>query len=59
MADLSALIVQLKLLGNKDAELITSLGKGYFADGRRHPHAFSQLDSDEFLEWVNKMILRD
>ena len=59
MADLSSLIVQLKLLGNKDAELITSLGKGYFADGRRHPHAFSQLDSDEFLEWVNKMIVKE
>jgi pimeloyl-ACP methyl ester carboxylesterase len=58
-ADLSALIVQLKLLGNKNAELITSLGKGYFVDGRRHPHGFSQLDSDEFLQWVEKMIVKE
>ena len=59
MADLSALIVQLKLLGNTDAQLITSLGKGYFADGRRHPHAFSQLDPDEFLQWAEKMIIKE
>ena len=52
-ADLSACIVQLRLLGNDDAELVTNIGKGYFPDGRRHPHAFSQLDADEFLHWAN------
>jgi len=57
-ADLSACIVQLKLLGNNDAELITNLGKGYFPGGRRHPHAFSQLDSAEFLTWANKMLVK-
>ena len=36
--------------------LITNIGKGYFPDGRRHPHAFSQLDSDEFLIWVDKYL---
>ena len=56
LADLTACIVQLRLLGNDDAELITNIGKGYFPDGRRHPHAFSQLDSDEFLKWVNKQL---
>lgn len=57
-ADLTACIVQLKLLGNNDAELITNIGKGYFSDGRRHPHAFSQLDADEFLSWANKMLIK-
>jgi Lipase (class 3) len=52
--DLTGMIVQLKLQGNTKAELITALGKGYFADGRRHPHAFSILDADEFLQWVEK-----
>lgn len=56
LADLTACIVQLRLLGNDRAELITNLGKGYFADGRRHPHAFSQLDADEFLEWMDKAL---
>ncbi len=56
LADLTACIVQLKLLGNDDAELITNIGKGYFPDGRRHPHAFSQLDSDEFLKWADKKL---
>ena len=56
LADLTACIVQLKMLGNDDAELITNIGKGYFPDGRRHPHAFSQLDSAEFLKWVDKAL---
>jgi pimeloyl-ACP methyl ester carboxylesterase len=55
-ADLSALIVQLKVLGNGKAELITNIGKGYLPDGRRHPHAFSQLDSNEFLLWMKKIL---
>lgn len=55
-ADLSACIVQLKVLGNDKAELITNIGKGYLPDGRRHPHAFSQLDSDEFLLWMKKIL---
>jgi pimeloyl-ACP methyl ester carboxylesterase len=50
--DLSASIVQLKLLGNEKAELIANPGKGYLAGGVRHPHAFSQLDADEFLQWA-------
>jgi len=58
LCDLSACVVQLKLLGNDSAELVTNLGKGYFADGRRHPHAFSQLDSDEFVKWAEKMLAR-
>lgn len=56
MFDHAAMIVQLKLQGNTKAELVTALGKGYFADGRRHPHAFSILDADEFLEWTNKYL---
>jgi hypothetical protein len=53
MADLSACIVQLRISGNKKAELVTNLGKGYFAGGVRHPHGFTSLDSTEFLLWVN------
>jgi pimeloyl-ACP methyl ester carboxylesterase len=56
LADEVACIVQLNLLGNKNAALITNLGKGYFTDGTRHPHAFSILDADEFVQWLNKML---
>jgi hypothetical protein len=56
--DLSACIVQLKLLGNSNAELVANIGKGYFPDGRRHPHAFSQLDADEFLRWANRLLAK-
>jgi hypothetical protein len=56
LSDLAACIVQLKILGNTNAELITNLGKGYFPGGRRHPHAFSQLDADEFITWANRML---
>lgn len=52
--DVTGMIVQLKLQGNAKAELVTALGKGYFADGRRHPHAFSILDADEFMQWIEK-----
>lgn len=53
-SDLSACIVQMRLLGNEKAELITNVGKGYFPGGVRHPHGFSQLDAEEFLVWANK-----
>jgi hypothetical protein len=56
LSDLAACIVQLKILGNANAELITNLGKGYFPGGRRHPHAFSQLNVDEFITWINRML---
>jgi hypothetical protein len=54
--DLSGCISQLKLLGNKNAEFINCLGKGFKPDGTRHPHYFSMLDPDEFIVWVNKML---
>ncbi len=56
LADEAACIVQLNLLGNKNAELVTNPGKGYFTNGTRHPHAFSILDADEFVLWLDKML---
>jgi hypothetical protein len=55
-SDLSACIAQLRLLGNKDAALVINLGKGYFSDGTRSPHASSQVDSVEFLKWANEIL---
>jgi hypothetical protein len=53
--DLAGCISQLKLLGNKNAEFINCLGKGFKPDGTRHPHYFSMLDPDEFITWASKI----
>lgn len=55
LTDLVGAISQLKLLGNEKAELITALGKGYWSNGKRHPHAFSILDAEEFLIWAGRV----
>ncbi len=56
LADITACIVQLRLLGNKKAEYISCLGKGFLPDGERHPHSFSMLDADEFILWADKVL---
>lgn len=54
--DLSGCISQLKLLGNKNAEFINCLGKGFKPDGSRHPHYFSMLDPEEFILWADSLL---
>lgn len=54
--DLSTMINTLRLLGNEHAEFITTTGKGYRIDGRRHPHSWSILDSEDTANWIEKMI---
>jgi hypothetical protein len=56
LADISACIVQLRLLGNKNAEYISCLGKGFLPNGERHPHSFSMLDAEEFIIWADKVL---
>jgi hypothetical protein len=50
--DATALINILRLLGNKDAELITTSGAGFRADGSRNPHSWSIVDERELAEWL-------
>jgi hypothetical protein len=49
--DLAALVNQLKILGSKKAELITTANKGFREDGSRHPHSWSIVDEKELIEW--------
>lgn len=56
LVDLTACIAQLNKLGNKKAELVTALGKGYFPNGQRHPHAFSILDPAGCVQWFNAIL---
>ena len=51
----SAMINELNRLGNKNAELITTLNKGYRKPGnRRHPHSWSIVNNDELIKWLLK-----
>ncbi|AEM72272.1 hypothetical protein Murru_3253 [Allomuricauda ruestringensis DSM 13258] len=39
---------------NKNVRLVNALGKGFKADGTRHPHSWSILDEKEFYNWILK-----
>ena len=52
MPDATALINILRLLGNKDAELITTAGAGYRPDGSRNPHSWSIVDERALAQWL-------
>lgn len=49
--DLAAMINELNILGNKQAELILTQNKGYHPDGKRHPHSWNIVDEEEIIEW--------
>jgi len=53
--DLAALVSQLKILGSKRAELITTTQKGIREDGSRHPHSWSIVDEKELIEWFARL----
>lgn len=50
--DAAGLILQLQLLGNRKAELITTRGRGFRPDGSRHPHSWTIVDEAELKEWI-------
>ena len=50
--DAAGLVNELYLLGNTEAELITTTDKGYRPDGSRHPHSWSIVDNGELVEWL-------
>lgn len=55
VTEISAMINELKRLGNLKAELITTQNKGFRKpDNRRHPHSWSIVDNDELIEWLLK-----
>jgi pimeloyl-ACP methyl ester carboxylesterase len=54
--DAAALILQLRLLGNRQAELITTQGRGVRPDGVRHPHSWSIVDEPELGAWILRQV---
>lgn len=51
-ADLKACIGLLQKSGNAKAAYVNCLGKGFLADGRRHPHALSIINVEDFFNWI-------
>lgn len=49
--DCAGAINDLKILGNAQAELITTTGKGYRSDGARHPHSWSIVNEADLVNW--------
>ena len=49
--DMAGLINQLTILGNENAELITTADKGYRPDGTRHLHSWNIVDEKELIDW--------
>jgi hypothetical protein len=54
--DAAGFILQLQLLGNREAQLITTEKRGYRPDGSRHPHSWSILDEAELRAWILKQV---
>lgn len=54
--DAAALINQLRLLGNRQAELITTSGRGVRPDGSRHPHSWSIVEPDDLATWLTGLV---
>ncbi len=53
--DIIAMINKLKIMGNGDANVVVSYGKGVKLDGSKHPHSWSIMDSQDCLQWINKL----
>lgn len=54
--DIVAMINQLKLMGNEDANVIVTMGKGVRLDGTKHPHSWSIMDNNDCLNWIIKLL---
>ena len=54
--DEAALINELKIAGNENAQLIITTDKGYLPDGTRHPHSWSIIDEREMIDWFLNLI---
>jgi dienelactone hydrolase len=62
--DQAALVLELKMQGNKNAELIMTTGKGYRAEfvestgtyrkGERSPHSWSIVDEQNLADWIER-----
>ena len=50
--DQTAMINELRISGNENAEFINALGKGYRLSGMRHPHSWSIAEPNGLMDWI-------
>jgi len=50
--DQTAMINQLRIMGNESADYMNALGKGFRANGMRHPHSWSIAEPDDLMDWI-------
>jgi hypothetical protein len=56
--DQAALVLQLRALGNTQAELITTTGKGFRPPGTSNPHSWTIVDEPDLADWIEKSFQR-
>ncbi len=55
--DGTAFINDLRLLGNAEAELVATTGKGYRNGGKTyHPHSWTIVDSKSLIQWMTEAL---
>jgi hypothetical protein len=52
--DQAGLVLILKQMGNPQAELITTTGKGFRPPGTRNPHSWTIVDEQDLAKWIVK-----
>lgn len=54
--DIVAFVNQLKINGNKNANVIITQKKGVRLDGTKNPHSWSIIDTDDTMKWISELI---
>jgi 6-phosphogluconolactonase/glucosamine-6-phosphate isomerase/deaminase len=54
--DIVAMINDLKLMGNKHANVIKTMGKAIKLDGTKHPHSWTIMDNKDCFNWIEKLM---
>lgn len=52
VAGASALVNALRMAGNEQAELVLAEGRGYRANGERHPHTWALVEPGGAVDWL-------
>ncbi len=55
-SDIVAMINELKMQGNTDANVVVTMGKGVRLNGTKHPHSWSIMDNTDCINWILKLM---
>lgn len=54
--DIISMVNKLKTLGNTNANVIVSQGKGIRQNGSKNPHSWSILDTEKSINWITELL---